>query len=427
MEKPTASEGRTRHLNRLEDEQEEEENGEDERNTVPTGESEDDDIMDSEEGSQPAPNPAAGPSQGITRRTKKVKFPGLLHVERFEERTDQGRLDDAEAALELQRSTGRRKAHIHGVRGRPALRDMEHFRATWSNTSDTLHVVAEGLVPRMLEPMITGGGLAHQFQAHTGQQFGYQESIQRTVRGISELDHLTHPMGDVKRLWKALDFLNFLLIEVALLCCDEDVIQDTQYYELWVWFANCVYLMHSGKFDDVKMRELKEEMRKFTRDYIRVLGPWDCVIKFHLFQHFIKLIELHGPAFLWDAFMFERLLGIIKRDVTTTRHYVAQAGRNFVLRYFSEPFLKNAHFSEGVKNFLSTLNIASSDASLADLTIGPMTRCCGDEAVIPPNHNDRCALKVASLWRMTRAEYDQLEKQRLSRLRWYVIIFILVL
>jgi hypothetical protein len=138
-----------------------------------------------------------------------------------------------------------------------------------------------------------------------------------------------------------------------------------------------------------------------------------------MFQHFPKLVELHGPAFLWDAFVFERMLGMIKRDITTTKHFLPQAGRNFLLRYFSDPFLKNSRFHPGVQKFLSAMNVGHSNASLADLNIEPISECEGNDAIVPDSKAGQLlAQKAMRTWNIDMDEYTALEKQRVKSVRW---------
>jgi hypothetical protein len=133
------------------------------------------------------------------------------------------------------------------------------------------------------------------------------------------MDHVTLPLGDFVH-WKGVDFMTFLLYESALLTCDEDVVADTEYFELWTSFANAVYLMHHGRFDDQKKEDARFFLEQFAERYLRKFKATNAVGNFHKFQHAPDLWKKHGPAFLWDAFNHERLLGIIKRSVTV-RNY----------------------------------------------------------------------------------------------------------
>ncbi len=358
------------------------------------------------------------PSENIPRPVKQVRFPELVHITPYPERTDLERFTDAEKALTKQLSEGKPKANEKGVRGLTALRNLPGFRETWGNTSDLLHAICEGLAQRMFLPMVTETGELHTFRDRGQIDFDHQLMLQRSVRSISELDHITGPLDKMKT-WKALDYFNFLLIEVGLLCCDEEVIGDTEYYDLWVLLANTVYLMYDGNLTDEKFRDLKNYLEEFSVKYKEVMGNWQCVIKFHLFQHFPRLIELHGPAFLWDAFGFERLLGMIKRDVTTTRHYLTQIGRNFMLRFFSDPFLKRARLDPRVQDYLKRLNVDHIDSSLSDLDIVPLTNAEGEAAVLPDNVASVFLAKSLTKWpNITSQVYNSWKKDRVTRLRW---------
>jgi hypothetical protein len=144
------------------------------------------------------------------------------------------------------------------------------------------------------------------------------------------------------------------------------------------------------------------------------------VIKFHVFQHFGELVSLHGPAFLWDAFGFERMLGILKRDVTTTRHYLTQIGRNFLLRYFADPFLKRHQLDSSVQGFLKRLNVDHLDSSLSDLSIAPLVWLEKDASTFPTGVYEAFLKTALKRWQnTTRADFHAWQKQRVTRLHWY--------
>jgi hypothetical protein len=388
---------------------------EDEATTVEEGSS----SSESESSSEREESAVSEAPPGSRRRVvKQVRFLELVHETPSAERTDKERITDAKKAIAKQLKSGNVKEHEEGIRGLTALRDLPNFRETWSNLSDLLHVICEGIGQRMFLPMVNDCGEPHTFREQGQADFDHQLMLQRSVRGISELDHITGPMDKLKT-WKALDYFNFLLIEVGLLCCDEDVIQDSEYYELWVLLANTVYLMYDGNLTDSKLADMKGYLESFSSKYKKVMGDWQCVIKFHLFQHFARFIELHGPAFLWDAFGFERQLGMLKRDVTTTRHYLSQIGRNFLLRYFSDPFLKLARLEPRIEGFLKKLNVDHVNSSMSDLTVVPLTTLDGEEAEVPENIAGVFLAKALRKWpNVTVDEYNSWQKERVTRLRW---------
>jgi hypothetical protein len=99
---------------------------------------------------------------------------------------------------------------------------------------------------------------------------------------------------------------------------------------------------------------------------------------------------------------------------------VTQIGRNFLLRYFSDPFLKQSRLDERVKKYLKKLNIDHSDSSLTDLPVVPLTKCEGEERFLPEKVDEIFFNQALKMWRgTTRTEYNNWRKERITKLRWY--------
>lgn len=328
----------------------------------------------------------------------------------------------ARRALTLQRGRrGLARVHIRGIRGAPAIHSTPEFGDTWGHTSDSLHVVAEGILVRMVQPMLNGHGQGHTFRAGVGETLEPQLALQATLRRVSELDHVKWPLDDIGK-WKALDYFNFALGQIGLLCCDDQVIRNTRWSEMLVNFADTLYLLHDGRPSQEKRDRMGQSMERFVKLYREELGDWHCVVKFHVFQHLLEVYDRHGPAFLWDSYGFERLLGRIKRDVTTTRHYLLQAGRNFALRYVSESFFRIRTYSLRVRQYIRKVGISTNDASLADLTVAPMS-VAPETTAIPDDHHAHFRRVLADKLGVPEADYEGLDKRRLLRIRWLVRLF----
>lgn len=240
--------------------------------------------------------------------------------------------------------------------------------------------------------------------------------MQRRVWNVDEIDHLP-PTLDPHKKWKGLDYLNFLLYELPLLASDDTIISNGDFYEMLVYFANSVYLLHHDFVLD-RMEELEENVRAFARKYIEVLGASNCTWKFHVFQHFPLLVRIHGPAFLFDTFNGERILGMLKNDVKSTRKQIIQATEAFLLRHQCSLLQKRPEtFSPEVAEELRKYGVFKEDAYLANLVNEPMesrdvrvtdlpdaerervTRCLMEELGISVNRAQRLPVERVTKFR----------------------------
>lgn len=265
--------------------------------------------------------------------------------------------------------------HDRGVHGLPILKFLPNFRETWSHMSCTLHVVCEGLLKQILDFMRSTPNLPHSFVKVVDRvkiDWKYYDAIQRKVRHVKEIDHLP-PTLDASMDWKGVDYLNFLLYELPVLVSDEEIMTNSVVYETLVYLANSVYLMHHGCLDDEMIVSLEENVAKFAETYVRAFGESNCTWKFHIFQHFPLLVKIHGPAFLWDTFNGERLLGMLKKDVKSTRFQIIQASMAFLLRHQCKIFEKKPEGLSGqVVKQLKKIGMFKDDAQLATIVNQPM-------------------------------------------------------
>ena len=190
-----------------------------------------------------------------------------------------------------------------GIKGPPALMNLYYFDETSSHVSDTLHVVCHGLVKDMLRPMVKKVGESFSFQKEKQPNFDYQDYLQSSITFPSEYNHQPPSLSLFHTKWKGLDFLFFLLHQVVLLVADDDIISDEKVYPCFVHLSNAIYLLHHGKFDETKRKLAQQEITSFSEKFVDCYTAEYCTNKFHVFQHFGDLAKIHGPAYLWDAFI----------------------------------------------------------------------------------------------------------------------------
>ena len=270
-------------------------------------------------------------SSGDRARTEArgVKFPELFHEEKPDVRTDAERLEIGKLVLQSKIRQKDPTVVIKGIKGLPALFNLPCYRETGSQASDSLHVIAEGIVKKMLDFQVNSVGKAHSFRKFERQGWSYCLQLEDSLHRVSEMDRKPHPLERFS-FFNASDMMGFLLYKVGLLCCDEDVIQDQIFAGVWCDLADAVFLLHSENAVE-NLSEVTKAVETFAENYKACFKATNMTWKVHMFQHFPGIVEKHGPAFLTDAFNFERLLNIIKRDTTATR------GMCFVCVHFLKP------------------------------------------------------------------------------------------
>jgi len=192
---------------------------------------------------------------------------------------------------------------IKGIRGPPTLTNLPYFDETTSHISDTLHVICHGIVRDMLKPLLSTRGLNCSLRPKDVLDFTYQEDLRSSLKYPTEINHRPPSFSEFNLKWKGFDFFNFLLHEIVLLLSDEEIISDERIYPIFVHLSNAVYLLHHGNFNDAKRRLAQEELNLFVDEFLLTYTEEYATSKFHVLQHFPMLAKIHGPAYLWDAFI----------------------------------------------------------------------------------------------------------------------------
>jgi hypothetical protein len=185
------------------------------------------------------------------------------------------------------------------------------------------------------------------------------ENLQAKVHRVSELNSLPPSFSNLTN-WTALDYFTFLMAEVAVVCSSPSVLPDRLLYKALVYLANAVYYLHYGKQSRGTQKLAHDNVALFSRWFVKSLGTSHCTHKFHVFQHFPEFLPVHGGAFLFDSFNLERLLGLLKKNITTRVNHVNQGVTNFLLRFHSPLLRSTAQYSESGREFLDSLKLDTS-------------------------------------------------------------------
>jgi hypothetical protein len=274
----------------------------------------------------------------------------------------------------------------------------------------------------MLNPMVQAVGKPHSLRLSGQDTWDHVKLVQSKVACLTEMDHQVLPFDQYQH-WKAFDFYNFIMCEVAVICCDEHTMRDTELYAVWVHFANAMYLLLHGRQTERIMKAGECAVQAFAKAFKKKFDEANCTWKFHVFQHFPELVRRHGPAFLWDAFIYERLLGFMGKDVTTTRQQVLQATRNFMLRHHSSYFQNSDKYVEECRSLLEEIGGCAKDASLTKLTIEPMALApnVGPRPMLH-SHMEQFRAAAASALGLSTDQFHAADKDRVTRLRRYLKI-----
>jgi hypothetical protein len=252
----------------------------------------------------------------------------------------------------LQRTEKKNPNYVEqGIKGLPVLRYLPRFEETDSHVPDTLHLIAEGVLKDIMKVMVEGTqNLGNTFLSST-QTWGTFHKLQDSMSRVSESDRNCAHLDKFSE-WKAYDGLQFLLHEVALLCSDDNLIQNEKLYDCLRRLSNIVYLSMYGRMSSEIIAQVKEECKEFLKKFKDVFTEEWFTIKVHELLHIFQILILHGCAAYTDAFNLERFISKCKKLCTTTRIPMRQIVRNHCLKHHSPILQQMEGFSAAAKKTL---------------------------------------------------------------------------
>ena len=99
------------------------------------------------------------------------------------------------------------------------------------------------------------------------------------------------------------------------------------------------------------VKAIEENMILFVNAYQVRLGVAGCTWKFHIFQHFLELIQRHGSALFWDGYFRESIVGYLKMFLTGTRNQDEQVVANFLRVHHARKYFETCKSSPRMKEF----------------------------------------------------------------------------
>jgi hypothetical protein len=151
--------------------------------------------------------------------------------------------------------------------------------------------------------------------------------------------------------WKAEDYRHFVLTTVGLVCSQRRFLPDIEVYNVLCYLANLVYLMYIPRVTEENIAKMRENMAKFVDAYQDRMGIQACTWKFHVFQHFIELILVHGSALFWDGYFRECVVGQLKEYATGTWNEDEQIVTNFLVAHHARKYLDACNKSPRMRDF----------------------------------------------------------------------------
>ena len=281
--------------------------------------------------------PTKPKGKGGGGKGSKIKFPKLNHEEPIMDwRQGKERVQIGERIVRslAENSPQGNFQGVDGVLGLGVLNMFSKFDETDSHTAGLLHVVCEGIFKDIINLVVLTEGEPYSLKKKDGTWDNVEMLLGSRFR-VSEAN-FNCKSPRVYNTWRAYDYYQLLIHDVALLFSDERIITDEQFQRVIFLLAEAVYFLCHGRMTPEIRRLAREKVEAFSTAFVLYFGPEWCTYKFHIFQHMPDLVDRHGPAFLWDDFNLERINNLAKDTISGTRAQMEQVARHFILGRHSD-------------------------------------------------------------------------------------------
>jgi len=283
------------------------------------------------------------------------RFTDFVHKKRYPWRDSEERFEIAARVLAKQEELQDPEYTEEGIKGYPALHTLTNFKETDSHVCDTLHTVCIGICQNILDDMIEGN--LQNPTTFSSSVRNLLTKLQDSMTRVSESNRNPHHVDVYSSEWKAYDFYQFLMHQVALLCSDAQIMKARTLYECLIHLSNAVFYSHYGRLTEEIIQSVEEEIALFSDKFEKIYTVEKCSFKLHMLQHFPDLLRRHGPAYYTDGFHLERFISMTKKLCTTNKVHMKQLARNFLLRFHNPHLQKMDEFGEHAKFALKCLGI----------------------------------------------------------------------
>jgi len=281
--------------------------------------------------------PTKNKGKGGGGKGGKIKFPKLNHEHPVMEwRQGKERVEIGERIVRslAEESFQGNFTGVDGVLGLGVLNMFAKFNETDSHTAGILHVVCEGIFKDIMNLVVLTEGEPYSLRKKDGTWDNVEMLLGSRFR-VSEAN-FNCKSPRVYNTWRAYDYYQLLIHDVALLFSDERIITDEQFQKVIFLLAEAVYFLCHGRMTHEMKRMARDKVQAFSEAFVSYFGPDWCTYKFHIFQHMPDLVDRHGPAFLWDDFNLERINNLAKDTISGTRAQMEQVARHFILGRHSD-------------------------------------------------------------------------------------------
>jgi len=245
--------------------------------------------------------------------------------------------------LEYAEQASRIGKPVQGVKGASLLTLLPSFDIVRCFVPEYMHCVLLGVVRQFVNLWLDSSSHREPFYIRSVKLLN---RLLKSIRPPDEIHRLPRSLDD-RKFWKATEYRNFLLIYSPVILVD---VLPKRYYTHWLLLCNGIRLLLQDTVTGAMITTSRNCLHKFIALIPDLYDGVHLSYNVHLLSHLPDAVHNWGPLWAHSAFVYEDVLGFIKKTYHGTQHVPKQ-----VFKYFSA--------WNKLNSFASSL-IGSSDAVL---------------------------------------------------------------
>jgi len=195
---------------------------------------------------------------------------------------------------------------IQGVKGASLLSLLPNFDIVQCLNVDYMHCVLLGVTRQFLNLWTESSSCGRPFYV---KNIAALDSILKSIKPPNEIRRLPRTLMD-KKFWKASEFKSFLLIYSPVLLMKT---LPRQYYRHWLLLCNGIQLLLQEQVTEVMISTSRNCLNKFITLIPELYGWQNVTYNVHILCHLPDTVKNWGPLCCHSAFVFEDVIGSLKR------------------------------------------------------------------------------------------------------------------
>lgn len=213
-----------------------------------------------------------------------------------------------------------------GVKGISPMVSFECFDLAISFPIDYMHCVLLGITKNLLQFWTETKNNKKPFYIVKAKR----DILDQRLLQIKPPTYISRPPRSLQyvKYFKASEYRSFLLFYLPV--CFKNLLPSKYIHHARV-LSSSIYKLLSPIITENDLKEVKEKLNEFVRDYEDYYGKENMTMNVHSLLHLVDCVKNFGPLFCYSMFPFESYNGLLKRFVVAPTDVLYQIATRYIV------------------------------------------------------------------------------------------------